>query len=92
MKYLPYVSIAFPIVDKCVSSHTFPLGHGVVGARVEVDQVQHVVDGLDDPQEVGLLQDGVQAIGEFPVGQDLEQSRQAEKGAVDANQQVELNK
>ena len=57
-----------------------------------MDQVQHVVDGLDDPQEVGLLQDGVQAIGEFPIGQNLEQSRQAEKGAVDSNQQVELNK
>ena len=74
MKYLPYVSIAFPIVDKRVSSHAFPLGHGVVGARVEVDQVQHVVDRLDDPQDVGLFQDGVQAIGEFPVSQHFQQS------------------
>jgi hypothetical protein len=40
-----------------------------------VDQVEHVVDGLDDAQEVGLGQDGVQAVGELPVGQDLEQPR-----------------
>ena len=75
MKYLPNVSIAFSIVDKCVSSHTFPLRYSIVGARVEVDQVQHVVDRLDDPQDVGLFQDGVQAIGELPVSQHFQQSR-----------------
>ncbi len=86
----PYVRIALAIVDEGVRPHPFPLGDGVVGAGVDVNQVEHVVDGLDDPQEVRLLQDGVQPVGELPVGQNFEHPRQPEVGCVDAEDEIEL--
>ena len=86
----PYVGISFSVVDKRILSNAFPFRNSVISAGVEVDQVQHVVDGLDDPQDVRLLQDGVQTIGELPISPDFGKSWQAKIGCVKAKHEVKL--
>ena len=41
-----------------------------------MDEIEHVVDSLEDAEEVGLGQDGVQPVDELPEGQHLAEAGQ----------------
>ena len=44
------VGIAGPIVHEAVAADSFVVGDGEVGAGVEVYEVDHVGEGLEEPQ------------------------------------------
>ena len=84
------VSVANSIVHEAVAAEALVVGDGVVGAGVEVDQVDHVEDGLQEPQDVLVVADaGVKTREELGEVSVLQQPRQPEEGALDPELDVE---
>ena len=78
------VCVANPIVHEAVAAETLVVGDGEVGAGVKVDQVDHVEDGLEEPQDVLVVADaGVKTREELGEVSVLQQPRQSEEGALD---------
>ena len=84
------VGIAGPIVHEAVAAEALVVGDGEVGAGVEVDQVDHIEDGLEEPQDVLVVADaGVKTREELGEVSVLQQPRQPEEGALDPELDVE---
>lgn len=69
--YLKNSRIAISLEHPTVGSNALKFGETIVGARVEVNEEQHIENSADDSHSMWRRQHGVQAIEKLPKCLDL---------------------
>ena len=63
------VGVTYAIIDKAVAADALIVGDGKIGAGIEVDEEEHVDDGLEQPKNVLIVTDlGIYSAEEFAKG------------------------
>ena len=63
------VGVTNAIIDEAVAADALIVGDGKIGAGIEVDEEEHVEDGLKQPENVLIVTDlGIYSAEEFAKG------------------------